>query len=198
MGKLPPIAPVSQEEYAADEEAAAALGVPLKELRKPQLIGFDTGRHQLREVVLACLGMSSSGDGEQDCMALEALRAPEENADPYNRKMQRSGYRGPSTHYIKMWHTGTRAPARTGAAFDRAYIDFVRDVVLPHVGDPLGIVFQRRPTFRCHVAHGGEATGKVHNDSQYGHARCELNFCEYFHVAAHQPQTLCHALYVRH
>ena len=176
MGKLPPIEIVTREEYEADEREAATLGVPLCKLRDHAVVEYDTRRHRLRDHVLACLGMSCSGDPEVDGASLEALRAPEENPDPHHRRIQRSGYRGPSTFYIKKWYCGTRAPAKTGKDFDDAYIDFVRSVVLPHINDPQGIVFQRRPTFRCHVAHGGEATGKVHNDSQYGHSRKELNF----------------------
>lgn len=176
MGKLLPIEVVSREEYAADEAAAAAHGVALRDLRRPAILEYDVASHRLREVVLACLGMPSAGTAHTDGEALEALRAPKENPDPYHQRLQRSGYRGPSTFYIKKWYCGTRNPAPTGKLFDKAYCDFVRHVILPHVGDPQGIVFQRRPTFRCHVAKGGEATGKVHNDSQYGHSRCELNF----------------------
>ena len=62
------------------------------------------------------------------------------------------------------------------AAFDAAYVDFVREVVLPNLADPNGILFQRRPTFRCHLAGGGQPTGRPHCDSEYGHQRGELNF----------------------
>ena len=62
------------------------------------------------------------------------------------------------------------------AAFDAAYVDFVRKVVLPNLADPKGILFQRRPTFRCHLAGGGQPTGRPHCDSEYGHQRGELNF----------------------
>lgn len=48
--------------------------------------------------------------------------------------------------------------------------------MLPNLADPRGVLFQRRPTFRCHLAGGGEPTGRPHCDSEYGHQRGELNF----------------------
>lgn len=162
---LPPLVVVSEEDYAADEAAAAAAGVDLQMLRKPRVISYDTTRFPFREAVLMCLEMSSSG-GDDDRVALESLRAPEPNSDPHNRKCKRTGNRGPSTHYIQAWQSGVRGPSRRGAAFDALYLDFLREVVVPLVGDPRGIVFQRKPTFRCHVAGGGTPTGKLHNDTQ--------------------------------
>jgi hypothetical protein len=50
------------------------------------------------------------------------------------------------------------------------------DVVLPHIGDPRGICYQRDPTFRCHVPGGGPPNGRPHCDASYGHSRAELNF----------------------
>ena len=71
MGKLPPIEIVTREEYEADEREAATLGVPLCKLRDHAVVEYDTRRHRLRDHVLACLGMSCSGDPEVDGASLE-------------------------------------------------------------------------------------------------------------------------------
>lgn len=171
MGQLRELDAVDEATYAADEEAAAAAGVDLRGLRRPAALPFDTSRFTFREAVLACLDISSSG--EDGSAVLEALRVTAESA----RKLsKRTGNRGPSTYYIQQWQTGMHGPSKRGGEFKKVYLDYLREVVLPHIGDPRGIVFQRDPTFRCHLAHGGEATGRRHNDSQYGHHRNELNF----------------------
>ena len=89
----------------------------------------------------------------------------------------------PGSHWMLRWKQscarGPELPAElraAHAAFDAAYVDFVRKVVLPNLADPKGILFQRRPTFRCHLAGGGQPTGRPHCDSEYGHQRGELNF----------------------
>merc|ERR1719162_736854 len=60
-------------------------------------------------------------------------------------------------------------------AFDFAYHALLRDAILPHIDDPNGFAFQRRPAFRCHLP-GGKATGVQHCDAEYGHSRAEINF----------------------
>ena len=61
-------------------------------------------------------------------------------------------------------------------AFDVVYLRFLREIVLPNINDPNGILFQTRPTFRCHIAGGGAPTGRLHCDAEYGHQSAEINY----------------------
>lgn len=157
-------------DHRADEERALSDGVDLAALRRPAVLRYNTAEHSFRESVLECLGLVSA-DAAADLAALEGLRAVAQAGRKY-----RGGDRGPSTHWIQLWLS--EAPELRGAhaAFSAAYQTFLRKVVLPHVGDRRGILFQRRPTFRCHVAGGGEPTGVPHRDADNGHPSAEINF----------------------
>lgn len=175
----------------ADEAVAAAAGVDLKGLRSATVLSYDTARYPLcvpaharkrrrttltdatmcacaclhsREHIKSCLGLSAADD-------LAALSVPADE-----RRKRGGGYRGPSTYWIQRWHAARLEQRAWLEAFDRLYLRFVREVVVPHIGDPHGILCQRRPTFRCHVAGGGEAIGRPHRDAEYGHPCVELNF----------------------
>ena len=146
--------------------------VHLAALRCPAVIPFDVTRHPFRAAILDCLSIHCA-DGEDGGIALEQLRAPPINPDPFNRgKSSGPGQRGPSTSYIQRWLH--KAP-QSEANFRAVYVRFMREVVLPHIGDPQGLLFQRWPTFRCHVAGGGAPTGRRHCDADYGHQPAEIN-----------------------
>lgn len=147
--------------------------IDLEPLRRPAVLVFDTTHHPLREAVVECLALHVA-DGEDGGHMLEALRPPPPSADPFNRLLTTGpGKRGPSTCFIQRW---LHKPPQAEAHFNAVYLRFLREVVLPHIGDPQGMLFQRGPTFRCHVAGGGAPTGRRHCDADYGHQPAEINF----------------------
>lgn len=113
--------------------------------------------------------------GEDGGAVLEALRPPLEAASDSARvrKAVGPGNRGPSTVYIQKWCHRSKQHYR---AFNQVYLRFLREVVLPNIGDEHGLLYQRIPTFRCHVAGGGAPTGRPHKDAEYGHQVHEVNF----------------------
>lgn len=162
---------------SADEEAMDAGCVDMSSLRRPSVIAFDVDRYPFREAIIACLGLPLQ-PGEDSGHTLEALRAPSSSPGKGDRgpssagKASGSGHRGPSTCIIQRW---LHKSPRHRAEFDAVYMRFLREVVLKEVGDPEGLLFQRVPTFRCHVA-GSAPTGRLHADADYGHQPAELNF----------------------
>lgn len=78
--------------------------------------------------------------------------------NPWNRRFIACAKRDPPVH----------------ACFMKVYHDFLRDVVLPHLGTGR-IAFQSIPTFRCHLPHFGHM-GRPHRDEDYRHPPCEVNF----------------------
>merc|ERR1712060_1012636 len=57
-----------------------------------------------------------------------------------------------------------------------AYRRFVREIVAPLIGDPLGVAFQCPPTLRCQLP-SSHALGHRHRDDMYeGHQGEEINF----------------------
>ena len=169
-------------DHAADELSAALAGVGLSALREQAVLRFDVLRHPLLPVVLGCLGFSATGTIEEDQTLLEGLQPPPSSvaggssgAHHHVRKF-RGGCRGPSTHWIQRWLSESPEDRKAHAEFNEEYLRLLRDVVLPQVADPRGLLFQRRPTFRCHVAGGGEATGVAHRDVDNGHPSAEINY----------------------
>lgn len=185
-GKMAGYAEQPIDGRAEEEERALAVGVNLHALRTPALVAFDAGRYRLRAAVSALLELEVSPDGDGDGAALEALQPPPVPPEGSGRERRRAP-RGPSSHWISKWQQNAasatapsacapRALREAATQFDRSLLDFVREVVLPNIGDPKGILFQRRPTFRCHIGGGGEATGRPHCDAEYGHSRSEINY----------------------
>jgi hypothetical protein len=160
---LPTVALPTAEDVARDEAQAASAGVNLRSLRKAAVLSYDTAVFPFKEAIHASIG----------------LEPPASAADPALEKLNEKGGRdgrmdrGPGSYWIQRFAARSDAAK---AAFDAVFLQFVRDVVLPDVGDPKGILFQRAPTFRCHVAGGTEPTGKVHRDIQYGHSSWEINY----------------------
>ena len=150
-----------------EENRARSLGVDLARLREPAVLSYDTAHHPFHEHITACLGLDCDAPAAQQ--TLETLHAIAE--DEVGTRRNRGGDRGPSTVWIQRWLRVVAPRRRAHDAFNAAYLEFLRAVVVPHIGDPRGILFQRRPTFRCHVAHSGEATGVPHRDADYGHHR---------------------------
>ena len=147
--------------------------VDLDELRKPAIVEYDTTRYPFRRIVLRALEIPVPDDSAEGPI-LEVLRAEEDRREFRSG----SGFRGSSTPWIQRWYRDKTSAAvkEAHADFHAVYHDFLRQVVLPTVKDPQGILFQRDPTFRCHVAGGGAPTGRLHCDADYGHQLCELNF----------------------
>ena len=184
---------------AEDEAQALTHGIDVRGLRAAMVIRFSVAAHPLRAAVVHCLRLVASGT-DDDTALLEALHSVPISAQAgrlsrsatqgcadstasRQKKKKGPGARGPSSFWMSRWKQscarGPDLPAElkaAHAAFDAAYVDFVRDVVLPNLADPRGILFQRRPTFRCHLAGGGVPTGRPHCDSEYGHQHGELNF----------------------
>ena len=166
-------------DHAADEASAAAAGVGLSALRKQAVFHFDVQRHPLLPVMLRCLGFSATGSIEEDQTLLEGLQPPAErtgSSGAHHVRKFRGGDRGPSTHWIQRWLSESPEDRKAHAEFNEEYLRLLRDVVLPQLADPRGLLFQRRPTFRCHVAGGGEATGVAHRDVDNGHPSAEINY----------------------
>ena len=169
-------------DHAADEASAAAAGVGLSALRKQAVFHFDVQRHPLLPVMLRCLGFSATGSIEEDQTLLEGLQPPASSAEKtgssgaHHVRKFRGGDRGPSTHWIQRWLSESPEDRKAHAEFNEEYQRLLRDVVLPQLADPRGLLFQRRPTFRCHVAGGGEATGVAHRDVDNGHPSAEINY----------------------
>ena len=169
-------------DHAADEASAAAAGVGLSALRKQAVFHFDVQRHPLLPVMLRCLGFSATGSIEEDQTLLEGLQPPASSAEKtgssgaHHVRKFRGGDRGPSTHWIQRWLSESPEDRKAHAEFNEEYLRLLRDVVLPQLADPRGLLFQRRPTFRCHVAGGGEATGVAHRDVDNGHPSAEINY----------------------
>ena len=169
-------------DHAADEASAAAAGVGLSALRKQAVFHFDVQRHPLLPVMLRCLGFNATGSIEEDQTLLEGLQPPASSAErtgcsgAHHVRKFRGGDRGPSTHWIQRWLSESPEDRKAHAEFNEEYLRLLRDVVLPQLADPRGLLFQRRPTFRCHVAGGGEATGVAHRDVDNGHPSAEINY----------------------
>ena len=161
-------------DHAEDNRRAALAGVDLAGLRKTAVLKYDAVNHGFLPIVLRCLGLCSTGDVEADQAILEGLQPLP--ASVSSQRRFRGGDRGPSSPWIQLWLSEASEFRAAHADFDAAYVRFLRDVILPHVGDPRGLLFQRRPTFRCHVAGGGEATGVAHRDVDNGHPPSEINF----------------------
>ena len=157
-----------------------ATAANLHRLRSQANIRYDTAKHPLRPAVLQCLDLPVGDSEALDEARLATLRGSG-NAPLSHR--ERVGYRGPGTFWINRWHFAghdpnsaeAQAKAQRTSLFNEVYWSFLREVVLQDIGDPSGILFQRDPTFRCHVAHGA-ATGRRHCDSEYGHQTTELNY----------------------
>lgn len=174
---------IAEDEALMVEEAAQALthGIDLRGLRTATVIRYSTSSHPLQAAVVDCLRLEASGT-DDDTALLEALHTLPISTQAAGRRRGAGGAQAGS-HWMHRWKQscarGPDLPAElraANAAFDAAYVDFVRKVVLPNLADPRGILFQRRPTFRCHLAGGGQPTGRPHCDSEYGHQRGELNF----------------------
>ena len=162
------------------QAAAANAGVDLARLRCQESVRFDTAELDFLPPVLGCLDLPTSGTQDNDIMTLEGLRELSLEDMPTGARRRRVGDRGPATFWIRRWYQDDSAEARGATPcrcnFREIYHRFLRDVVLPDIADPNGILFQRDPTFRCHVAGGGSATGRRHSDSEYGHQTGELNY----------------------
>ena len=159
-------------DHVADERNADASGVALAQLRTTAELPYDTNRHRLLPIVVECLGLV--GGSEDDRALLEALQ-PLQPSESERRRF-RGGDRGPASVWVQRWLSEAPEYRKAHAAFNAAYLELLRDVVRPHIADPRGLLFQRRPTFRCHVAGGGEATGVAHRDVDNGHPPAEINF----------------------
>ncbi len=150
----------------------------LRRLRSQAIICYDTAKHALRPAVLQCLDLPVT-EPDSDERTLEGLRGSADTRAPTSHK-ERIGYRGASTCWINRWYNDDAAEAKGKPQwrwyFKEVYHSFLRDVVLKDIGDPRGILFQRDPTFRCHVTGGGAPTGRQHCDSEYGHQTTELNY----------------------
>ena len=168
--RLPDRRPPDHAAFAAEVAEAAAAGVELDRLREQCTLTYDTEKHPFLEAVLSCLEMDL-GCGQEGLAALRETK-------PLTRRagVARGASRGASTEFIQKFLAVKVKDPPAFAKFDAAYLDFIRNVVLPDIDDPKGVCFQRLPTFRCHVAHGGAPTGHVHNDSQYGHSAREINY----------------------
>ena len=128
---------------------------------------------------------AASGGGEA---ALAGLRSSESTESHPHVGYRGGGYRGAGTEYTQKFLRVRLPPFKE--QFETIYHSFLRAVVLPDIGDPKGILFQRTPTFRCHVAGGGAPTGVKHNDHQYGHSSYEINY--WLPVTrAHGTNSLC-------
>ena len=173
------------EAHARQEAVALAAGVSLAQLRTPAVLVYDVSRFPLQQIVLDCLGLSTAGgepqgepQGEPHAQ-LEGLRATPGGAfagDPRHQRKYRGGDRGPSSHWVQRWLSEAAEFRKPHAAFTEAYLRLLRECILPHIGDASGMLFQKRPTFRCHVHGGGEATGCMHKDVDNGHPATEVNF----------------------
>ena len=177
---------VTSPEFAANCPATASTKLACSEmrnsasitaqsnLRQPQIIHYDTARYPFRDRIIECMGIHVP-HGEDGGAILEALRPPSEPTTESYRacKSTGPGNRGPSTLYIQQWCHRSKQQHR---AFGEVYLRFLREVVLPNIGDADGILFQRIPTFRTHVSGGGAPTGRPHKDSDYGHQRNEINY----------------------
>jgi len=157
--------PSAEDEPHPEEALAHATGIHLAALRQFATLRYDPTQIPMREAVMECLGLASEGDDELTLASLQG--------DPTADQRGRGGGRGPSTYWIRRWKMRSEASKR---GFERAYLQLLQDVVLPHIGDPRGICYQRDPTFRCHVPGGGPPNGRPHCDASYGHSRAELNF----------------------
>lgn len=165
----------------AEEEAQALThGIDVRGLRAATVIRYSTSSHPLQAAVVHCLRLVARGT-EDDTALLEALHTLPVSTQVGRRRGAGGAQAG--SHWMHRWKQscarGPDLPAElraAHAAFDDSFVDFVRKVVLPNLADPRGILFQRRPTFRCHLAGGGQPTGRPHCDSEYGHQRGELNF----------------------
>ena len=165
-------------DHKADEANAAAAGIALTALRAYAKIRFDVQRHSFLPIVVDCLGLqkSASGNIDDDRALLEALLPLASEDDKHHTRKFRGGDRGPSSHWIQKWLSEAPQYRKAHLAFHEEYLRLLREVVLPQIADPRGLLFQRSPTFRCHVAAGGEATGVAHRDVDNGHPSAEINY----------------------
>jgi len=62
------------------------------------------------------------------------------------------------------------------AALKYCYLHFLREVVLPLIGDQEGIFYQVDPCFRCHLPGTGYDLVSKHCDADYFHSPNEVNF----------------------
>lgn len=74
-----------------------------------------------------------------------------------------------STIWHKLFYDYT-----TLLVFKKWYTKFIRDEVLPVLGDEDGLIYQTTPTFRVHLV-GNRAVGEFHTDRTYGHSDQEIN-----------------------
>eukprot|EP00961_Rhodomonas_salina_P188775 2547615-Rhodomonas_salina.1 len=163
-------------------QAQSLSSVNLGALRQPATIPYDTSVFQFRESVADALGLDShehliglGGAGVDESEHAPAL--PERYVGQKEKTVggiKRGAWRGPATPWIQKWKAAKHKAPRT--RFDALYVALLKEVILPHIGDPQGICFQREPTFRCHVSGGGESTGAPHIDADYGHQPSEINF----------------------
>lgn len=65
---------------------------------------------------------------------------------------------------------------RGNSALNECYLRFLREIVLPTVGDDAGIFYQIDPCFRCHLPGTGYNLVKKHCDADYFHSPNEINF----------------------
>jgi hypothetical protein len=141
--------------------------------RQRCVISYDCTSFPFRRAVMECLGLASAQDDHAQMLALDAMRKLEGRASSAAARAHGSG----SAYWYKRWHSKEADLRDAQRAFDSIYIRFLREIVLPHFSDPTGILFQRRPTFRCHIPpEEGELCGNVHRDADYGHQTAETNW----------------------
>jgi hypothetical protein len=157
---------IPTEVVEEEESHAASAGIDLAALRKQQVVRFDTSKFQFREAVAEALGLPAD-------MAVKLDSLHDTSILPVADTSSGCGYRGYGTEWIKRWKTNFEFSHQR---YRKLYLRLLEELVLPYVGDPRGICFQRDPTFRCHVAGDPQPTGRVHCDSDYGHTSAEINF----------------------
>ena len=159
LAELPPLC----EEFAARRAAARPTGCTLgEELRAETVREYDPREYPIVDLLAAAVGASSAAD-------LSELHHEERT-----RSFLNQGKRLGTTPVDRSFKAS--GGCRFNVELRECYLRFLREVIMPLVPDPQGMLYQREPNLRCHYPGTGRQLVLRHCDADYHHQPNELNF----------------------
>eukprot|EP01063_Lacrimia_lanifica_P034943 TRINITY_DN6562_c0_g1_i1.p2 TRINITY_DN6562_c0_g1~~TRINITY_DN6562_c0_g1_i1.p2 ORF type:complete len:319 (+),score=105.82 TRINITY_DN6562_c0_g1_i1:102-1058(+) len=149
-------------------ELPAVLPLPA-DLMERKVIEYPADRaRELEAIVKEVLDLP----GDTDLAKLhETARGEFETA-----RRAAEGRSGRLTGYHRKWQARMKADAGLWRRFQVVYQCFLREVVVPDLGEDEELIFQVWPTFRCHLPNTTKGIGRRHRDYDYLHPAIEVNY----------------------
>ena len=158
----PEIPPLCEEFAARRAKSGPAVSTLPSDMLAERIRQYDAEQHPLVELIAVAVGASSSsamGDLHLEGRSKAFLGAGKKlGTTPVDRSFKASG--------------GCRFNPQLRAC----YLRFLREVIMPLVPDPQGILYQREPNIRCHYPSTGRQLVLRHCDADYHHQPNEINF----------------------